>query len=122
MARSRSGVSSATRPEAVSSGWDSSRSGSQSSLGCQPSRRLNTRLARTIRRAVRRSSVPSTSQPVTADSSAAHSSNGSRNTPRRNLHKIMESITAARSSDSTAAATWASPPAKRSRSPDRSAS
>ena len=102
----------ATRPEPVSSGWVSSRSGSQSSPGCQPSRMLNTRLARTIRRAVRRSSAPSTSQPVTADSSGAHSSNGSRNTPRRNLHKIIESMTAARSSVSIAAATWASPPEK----------
>ena len=36
--------------------------------------------------------------------------NGSSNTPRRNLHRIIESITAARSSVSTAAATWASPP------------
>ena len=62
------------------------------------------------------------SQPVTAESSSAHSPNGSVNTPRRNLHKIIESITAARSSVSIAAATCASPPSSRSTSPDRSAS
>ena len=37
----------------------------------------------------------------------AHSRNGSAKTPRRNLHRISESITAARSSVSTAAATCA---------------
>ena len=43
MARSRSGVRAASRPELVSSGWESSRSGSQSSAGCQPSRVFNIR-------------------------------------------------------------------------------
>jgi hypothetical protein len=37
------------------------------------------------------------------------------------LHRIMESMIAARSSVAIAAATWAAPPARRSCSPDRSA-
>ena len=58
-------MSVASRPESSSSGSVRKRSGSRSSARVQPSRRLKSRLPTTMRRAVRRSSSSSTSQPVT---------------------------------------------------------
>ena len=102
MVRSRAAGSVAVRPDPSSSGLSRNRSGSQSSAGSSPPGGW-ARLASTMRRAVSCSSSASTSQPVTFDSSCAHSANGSVNTPRRNLHRISESMTAARSSVSIAA-------------------
>src|SRR5438067_220893 len=57
-----------------------------------------------MRRAVVCSSSVVTCQPVTLPSSSAHSAYRSAKTPRRNLHRISESISAARSSVWTAGA------------------